>query len=198
MKNHPVPQDTSQRASVGVGILVFLSLCLCGLVVFQWIVQSRLRGVIEQERRERGKLLVDRQELENKSARYADEIAHIEEMRTKLEAQSATNQIELKTVRKELAQLRFGFGSVSNLALSYSNSLVQANSNLVLQNSRMKELADSATRAMEQRNETAVRYNEVMAKYAGLITNYNGLVTRFEDYQKEVKEMLAKQQEAKK
>ena len=34
-----------------------------------------------------------------------------------------------------------------------------------------------------------------MTKYAELVTNYNALVTRFESYQKEVKEMLAKQKE---
>jgi hypothetical protein len=188
----------SACASVGVGLLVFLSLCLCGLVVFQWTVQSRARGEIEVERRERAKLMGERQELENKSARYADEITHIGEMRTLLEAERATNTLELIKVRKELVQLRAGYGAVSNSVLGYSNSLVHANSNLVVQNGRMRELSESANRAMEQRNEATVRYNEAIAKYATLITNYNGLVTRFEDYQKEVQEMLAKQSEAKK
>lgn len=198
MKLPTTSHRISRSASAGVGLLVFLSLCLCGLVVFQWIVQSRARGEIETERRERSKLMGERQELESKSARYADEIAHIGEMRTLLEAERATNTLELIKVRKDLVQLRAGFGAISNAVLGYSNSLVLANSNLLVQNARMRELSESANRAMEQRNEATVRYNETIAKYAALITNYNGLVTRFEDYQKEVREMLAKQSEAKK
>ncbi|MFO1459867.1 MAG: hypothetical protein U1G08_10700 [Verrucomicrobiota bacterium] len=185
----------SCHAGVGVNILVGLSLCLCALVVFQWVVQSRLRALVETERAERSKVMGERQELESRSARYAEEIKHIEEMRSHLESERATNTVELKRVKGELVQLRSGFGSFSNLAFGYSNALVQANSNLVVQNGRMKDMAASANKAMEQRNETTVKYNESMTKYAELVTNYNALVTRFESYQKEVKEMLAKQKE---
>lgn len=152
--------------------------------------------MVETERAERSKVMGERQDLESRSARYAEEIKHIEETRTRLEAERSTNAVELKRMKGELLQLRSGYGSFSNLALGYSNALVQANSNLVVQNSRMKDLAASANKAMEQRNETTVKYNEAMTKYADLVTNYNTLVTRFENYQKEVKEMLAKQKES--
>ncbi len=102
-------------ANVGVGILIFLSLCLCGLSVFQWVVQARLRNMVEQEKIESNKLKAERQDLENKSRRYSEEIAHITEMRTKLEEERKTNLITLSKTTRELSRLQLDFAYATGL-----------------------------------------------------------------------------------
>ena len=67
-------------------------------------------------------------------------------MRSHLESGARHQHRRVEAGEGELVQLRSGFGSFSNLAFGYSNALVQANSNLVVQNGRMKDMAASANK----------------------------------------------------
>lgn len=186
-----------QCANVGVGILIFLSICLCLLSVFQWVVQTRLRTLIQEERLETNKLRGERQDLENKSKRYSDEIAHITEMRTRLEEERKTNLVELRQKAQEVVRLRNDYMIATNYAIQFSNALAQANTNIALQNKRIEEAAGLTKKAMEERNDIAIKFNEKVHQYAELITNYNTLAGQFQDFQKQVKEMMEKQAEKK-
>lgn len=192
----PAPRR-HQYANVGVGILIFLSICLCGLSVFQWVVQARLRNMVEQEKIEGNKLKAERQDLENKSRRYSEEIAHITEMRTKLEEERKTNLITLSKTTRELSRLQLDYAYATNALSQTSNALVRANTNILVQNKHIEEMAGATRKAMEDRNEIANRFNERMRQYGELVTNYNTLAAQFEDFQKQVKEMMEKQNEKK-
>lgn len=192
----PAPRRR-QYANVGVGILIFLSICLCGLSVFQWVVQARLRNMVEQEKIESNKLKAERQDLENKSRRYSEEIAHITEMRTKLEEERKTNLITLSKTTRELSRLQLDYAYATNALSQTSNALVRANTNILVQNKHIEDMAAATRKAMEDRNEIANRFNERMRQYGELVTNYNTLAAQFEDFQKQVKEMMEKQNEKK-
>lgn len=182
-----------QCANVGVGILIFLSICLCGLVAFQWVVQSRLREMVETEKAEGNKLRGERQDLENKSRRYSDEIANITELKAKLEEERKVTLVSLRQTTNDLIRLRMEFGYATNVLSQVSNALVQANTNLMIQNRNIADLAAQTKKAMEDRNEIAVKFNEKAKQYGDLVTNYNTLAHQFEDFQKQVKEMMDKQ-----
>ncbi len=182
-----------QCANVGVGILIFLSICLCGLVAFQWVVQSRLREMVETEKSEGNKLRGERQDLENKSRRYSDEIANITELKAKLEEERKVTLVSLRQTTNDLIRLRMEFNYATNVLSQVSNALVQANTNLLIQNKNITELAGQTKKAMEDRNDIAVKFNEKAKQYGDLVTNYNAVVQQFEDFQKQVKEMMDKQ-----
>lgn len=182
-----------QCANVGVGILIFLSICLCGLVAFQWVVQSRLREMVETEKAEGNKLRGERQDLENKSRRYSDEISNITELKAKLEEERKVTLTSLRQTTNDLIRLRMEFNYATNVLTQISNALVQANTNLLIQNKNITELAAQTRKAMEERNDIAVKFNEKAKQYGDLVTNYNALVQQFEDFQKQVKEMMDKQ-----
>lgn len=182
-----------QCANVGVGILIFLSICLCGLVAFQWVVQSRLREMVETEKTEGNKLRGERQDLENKSRRYSAEIANITELKAKLEEERKVTLVSLRQTTNDLIRLRMDFNYATNVLSQISNALVQANTNLLIQNKNITDLAAQTKKAMEDRNEIAVKFNEKAKQYGDLVTNYNAVVQQFEDFQKQVKEMMDKQ-----
>jgi cell division protein FtsB len=182
-----------QCANVGVGILIFLSICLCGLVAFQWVVQSRLREMVETEKAEGNKLRGERQDLENKSRRYSEEISNITELKAKLEEDRKVALTSLLRTTNDLIRLRMEFNYATNVLSQVSNALVQANTNLLIQNRNITDLAAQTKKAMEDRNEIAVKFNEKAKQYVELVTNYNAVVQQFEDFQKQVKEMLEKQ-----
>ncbi|MBN9689825.1 MAG: hypothetical protein J0M24_06275 [Verrucomicrobia bacterium] len=182
-----------QCANVGVGILIFLSICLCGLVAFQWVVQSRLREMVETEKAEGNKLRGERQDLENKSRRYSDEISNITELKAKLEEERKVTLTSLRQTTNDLIRLRMEFNYATNVLSQISNALVQANTNLLIQNKNITDLAAQTKKAMEDRNEIAVKFNEKAKQYGDLVTNYNAVVQQFEDFQKQVKEMMDKQ-----
>ena len=130
-----------QCANAGVGILIFLSICLCGLVIFQWVVQSRLRDLVEQEKVEGNKLKAERQDLENKSRRYSDELAHINDLKLKLEEERKTNLAALRNTTNELVRLRSDFSFSTNMLTQTSNALVRANTNLLTQNKNINAVS---------------------------------------------------------
>jgi predicted nucleic acid-binding Zn-ribbon protein len=181
-----------QCANVGVGILIFLSVCLCGLVVFQWIVQSKLREMVESEHRENNALLGAKQELENKAKRYADEVAHIQEMRTQIEAEQKTNRSELTRMKNELVRYRSAAEYGSNATLVFSNALMKANTNVIILNDQAAQLVEATRKAMEDRNTVVSNLNSLSTKYSELVTNYNSVVDQFEDFKKKVTEMMNK------
>lgn len=189
--------SSPQSAHVGVTLLLALSVCLCGLVIFQWVVQSKLRNLVEQERVESNKLKGERQDLENKSRRYSDEISHINELKQRLEDERKTNLVALRTTTNELIRLRYDYSFSTNLLNQTSNALVRANTNLLIQNKNINDLAAQTKKAMEDRNDIANRFNEKARQYGELVTNYNKLAVQFEDFQKQVKAMMEKQAEKK-
>jgi len=166
-------------------------------VIFQWVVQSKLRNLVEQERVESNKLKGERQDLENKSRRYSDEISHINELKQRLEDERKTNLVALRTTTNELIRLRYDYSFSTNLLNQTSNALVRANTNLLIQNKNINDLAAQTKKAMEDRNDIANRFNEKARQYGELVTNYNKLAVQFEDFQKQVKAMMEKQAEKK-
>ena len=157
-------------------LLIFFSLCLCGMMIFQWVRETRLNKQVQALTTtvgEKSQTIVD---LQATVRRDEDEIKRLDGLRTQLTAMVKSNQIDIANLTKELDKAQAE--SEKNLRQSeiYKEALQTANESIKKQNEDIKKQnAEMKTLADER--------NEMVRKFNSMATNYNDLATQWNKQQ---------------
>ena len=170
-------------------LLIFLSLCLCGLITFQWVRETDLRKSVQEQTDTIQSKTENILNLEAQIRRDNNEIQRLDGIKTQLTSQVQTNEAEIKLIRTELGKSSAEIDRLNVQLEEYRDALSKANTNLLIQNEAIKQQNENIKKQNDELVKMANDRNEVVGKYNKLATEYKELVDRWNAQQ----EQLAKQ-----
>lgn len=169
-----------------ITLLVLISLALCGICVFQWQREFRLRATIEKL----SNLLIAenkaRVAAEEKVEQYGREIERLNTLRQEIEVRllDATERIQLLTddqsargysiavlmneairAGNELESYKRLAGQGSDALKKHNDTVAAQNSAIEKANAQLKQLVKERDDAITQLNARTQEYNELVQKY---------------------------------
>jgi chromosome segregation ATPase len=147
-------------------LLIFLALCLCGLVAFQWHRETKLRQEL-QSTSEDGRSKAETIQNLQKNLRFAEEeVKRLGNLRSGIAATAESNRIEIGALKKQFETAKMEFEKSAKQVEAFKSALQQANDNIQRQNESVKKLAD-------ERNDAVVKFNALVEKYNDLVNKWN-------------------------
>jgi uncharacterized membrane protein YcjF (UPF0283 family) len=175
-------------------LLLFFSLALCGLIVIQWIRESKLRNDLKLVNEDLYKKKDNIQNLEASIKRVESEVTRLDKLRDELANKDKTNKLEIATITKakdkldreveaQKTQIDAYKESVekANAAIQQQNNdikqqngvIAQQNENIKRQNEEMKRLGEERNKAMVERNDAVKKQNDLVKTYNDLVEQVN-------------------------
>ena len=161
-----------------VSLLISLSLCLCGLMWFQWVREARSRQEVESLKGGMSGKLQEIQSLQSGARLAEDEIKRLDGLKNELTATVNSNREEVAKLTGDLqhanaeAERHLKQSDLYKEALDRANeSIKKQNEDVKWQNEEMKKLE----RLAEDRNEMVAKYNKVVADFNDLARKWNTL-----------------------
>ena len=154
-------------------LLIFLALCLCGLIAVQWVRETDLRKKVQ----DLTNVVHDKSEailnLEANVRRDKDEIQRLDTQRKQLTDTVKSNNLQIANLSKDLDKAANELQKTERQMAAYkdayqrtSENLTNANTAIVEQNARIKKMADDG-------NELVKKFNELNSKYSELVDKWN-------------------------
>jgi len=163
-------------------LLIFFALALCGLMVFQWTVETDLRKKVQaltDTVHDKSEAI---QNLQGNVKRDEAEIQRLDGLKNQLIQTVKSNEVRITALGKDLDKT--------------TNELDHAQKQIAV----FKEAVDRANESIKGQNETIKSQNEEMKKMAeernGLVQKFNKMAADYNDLAKkwnEQQELLAKQ-----
>jgi chromosome segregation ATPase len=164
------------------GLLIFFSLCLCGLIAFQWVRETRLRIDVQDLTNK----LQDKREVElNLQAdvkRRDKEIQRLDELKNTYFSEIKSNATTIDNLGKDLLKATNQVATLDATVDQYKEALKIANDNVLTANDRIKQAAEDLKTVAEERNEMAKKFNK-------MATDYNELANKWNTQQEELQKM---------
>jgi chromosome segregation ATPase len=160
-------------------LLIFLALCLCGLLVWEWVKEAHLTRKLELFATELHNKTQTIQDLTGMVKRTEDEVKRLEGIKDLLNATIKTNQQEILGLRKDLDKVTGENERNLKQIEVYKEAMAKANENLTLANQNIQTLN-------EDRNKIVAQLNEMGAKYKKAVEDFNGLATKWNKLQEDL------------
>ena len=156
-------------------LLIFLSLCLCALIAFQWHRETKLRHEIQKLTDTVHDDLENIQGLQGNLKRSEQEIQHLDGLKLELTETVKSNRVQIAQLAKDLeksdAEVEKGLKAIEE----YKTALEQANNNIKKQNEDIKKQNEEVKTLADERNEAVVKYNKIVADFNDLAKKWNSL-----------------------
>ena len=164
--------------NVLVSLLISLSLCLCGLIWFQWVREAHSRQEVESLKSGISGKLEEVQGLQSTARLAEDEVKRLDGLKNELTATVQSNREEVAKLTGDLqhanaeAERHLKQNDLYKEALDRANeSIKKQNEDVKWQNEEMKKLE----RLAEDRNEMVAKYNKVVADFNDLARKWNAV-----------------------
>lgn len=167
-------------------LLIFLSLCLCGLIAFQWVRETDLRKSVQQQTDTIQTKTENILNLEAQIKRDNSEIQRLDGIKNQLTSQVQTNEAEIKLIRLELGKSSAEIDRLGGQLTEYKDALAKANTNLLIQNEAIKQQNESIKKQNDDMVKLANDRNEVVTKYNKLASEYKDLVDKWNAQQEQL------------
>ncbi len=164
------------------GLLIFFALCLCGMIAFQWVRETRLRMDVQELTNKVQNKTENILNLEADIKRRDKEIQRLDELKTTYFAEVKTNAALADAFSKDLHRATNQVASLESSVEQYKEALKIANENVVTANDRIKKATEDLQGVAEERNEMAKKYNK-------MATDFNELATKWNTQQQELMKM---------
>jgi chromosome segregation ATPase len=142
-------------------LLIFFSLCLCGLIAFQWIRETKMHQVLQKDADEihdKGETI---QHLQQTVKRDEAEIQRLDTLQKQLTETVKSNNVEIAQLSRDLKKMEAENDKNLKQEEAYKEAYKIANDNVLKANEDIKTLNADVRKLMLQQN--------------GLITNLNGM-----------------------
>ena len=162
-------------------LLIFFALCLCGMIAFQWVRETRLRIDVQELTH---KVQNKTENILNMGAdlkRRDKEIQRLDELKNTYFAEVKTNAAMADALAKDLYKATNQVSSLESSVEQYKEALKIANENVVTANDRIKKATEDIQAVAEERNEMAKKYNKMATDFNELANKWN---TQQEELQK--------------
>ena len=147
-------------------LLIFLALCLCALVAFQWHRETKLRQELKSASEDVRRKTETIQNLQRNLRIAEEEVNRLGNLRSGIAATAESNRMEIVALKKQFETAGMEIEKSAKQIESFNSALQQANDNIRRQNDSMKKLAD-------ERNEAVVKFNVLVEKYNDLVERWN-------------------------
>jgi chromosome segregation ATPase len=165
-------------------LLIFFSLCLCGLIAFQWVRETDLR----KERQALYDRLHDRDEtiqnLNSTVKHDEQEIQRLDNLKNQLTQTVKSNDTQIFNLTRDLEKATNTIEKFEHELAVYKDALQTANDSIKKQNEDIKRQNEEMKQMIEDRKDLVKRFNEVA-------TNYNELVLKWNTQQEELRKAAA-------
>ncbi|MCU0783124.1 MAG: hypothetical protein MUF81_03575 [Verrucomicrobia bacterium] len=156
-------------------LLIFLALCLCALVAFQWHREAKLRQEIQKFSDTVHEKLENLQSLQGTLKRSEEEVKRLDTLRVELTETVKSNRTQIAQFIKDLAKSDAEVEKGLRRIEDFKNALQQANDSIKKQNEDIKKQNEEVRKLAEERNDAVTKYNKVVAEFNDLAKKWNEL-----------------------
>ena len=156
-------------------LLIFLALSLCGVMIVQWVRETRLHKKVQDLYDEVHAKAESIQTLEATVRRDEGEIQRLDGLKNELTDIVKSNKIEISGLAKDLEKASSEAEKNQRQAEAYKEALDKANENLLKQNDDIKRQNEDMKRLVADRAETISNFNKMASDYNTLASNWNKL-----------------------
>ncbi len=154
-------------------LLIFFSLCLCGLIAFQWVRETALRKDVQ----EKVNTIHDRDEsVQSLSAnlkRDDAEIVRLDGVRKDLTETVKSNRLEIISLAKALDRTTNDLERARVQVAEFKSAIQIANDNILKQNESIKQQNEEMAKLAADRNEVVSNYNKIAKDFNELAQKWN-------------------------
>ena len=164
-------------------LLIFLSLCLCALIAFQWHRETKMRQEVQaltdsvQNKLE----IIQNQQAAQKHA--DEEIKRLDGLKSELTETVKSNRTEIARVKKDLEKSEQEIEKGLKQIETFKGALQKANDSIRSQNDSVKAQNESIKVQNENLKKLADEHSELVAKYNKVVADFNDLAKKWNDAQ---------------
>lgn len=156
-------------------LLIFLALCLCGLVAFQWHREAKLRQELQKFSDSVHDKLESIQSLQGTLKRSEEEVKRLDGLKVELTEMVKSNRTQIAQFIKDLAKSDAEAEKGLRRVEEFKTALQQANDSIKKQNEDIKKQNEEVKKLVEERNDAVTKYNKVVAEFNDLAKKWNEL-----------------------
>ena len=154
-------------------LLIFFSLCLCGLIAFQWIRETDLRRDVQKLTNTVQDKLEAIQGLEGVKRRNEIEIQRLDALKNELNSTIKSNNTQILSLTNDLKKARADIAQNEQQIEVYKESIKTANATIQAQNDSITEQNAEMKKIAEERNEIVLKLNKLAGDYKELADRWN-------------------------
>src|SRR5438067_1863965 len=140
-------------------LLIFFAFCLCALIAFQWVRETRLRRDIQALTDTVHDKLEAIQNLQATVHRDEGEISRLDGLKNELNATVKSNRLEISTLQRDLEKSELENEKNQKQIALYKEAVQKANENIQTQNEEIKKQNEEMTKLAKERNDVVVKFN---------------------------------------
>jgi chromosome segregation ATPase len=178
-------------------LLIFCSLCLCGLIAFQWIRETKMHQALQKDE----DVIHDKSEriqnLEQTVKRIEDDNRRLDALQKQLTEIVKSNNVEIAQLNKDLKTLKVENDKNLKQAEAYKEAYKIATNNVGKANEQIETLNAEVRKLMLQQNGLVAKLNGMVTNLNPLTTMINGMATDWSHRGDQMQQMKpAEQREA--
>ncbi len=154
-------------------LLIVFSMCLCALIAFQWVRETRLRKDVQALTDTIHDKAEAVQGLEVTVRQNNDEIKRIDEIKSKLTQTIKSNDVQLLSLMKDLDKAQTENERTKGQIDAYKQAIERANVSIKAQNDNIKKQNEEMVKLAEERNTIVSNYNKVAKDFNELAARWN-------------------------
>jgi chromosome segregation ATPase len=162
-------------------LLIVFSLCLCGLIAFQWHRETRLHKKLQEDADTIHEKAETIQSLQQTVKRDEAEIQRLDALQKQLSEIVKSNNVELAQLRKDLKKVEAENERNVKQAEQYKEAFETANSRVLEANEKIKSLGEEVSKVRVQYNSLIGSMNDMTKLISSMVVDWNH---RGEDIQK--------------
>jgi septal ring factor EnvC (AmiA/AmiB activator) len=154
-------------------LLIFFALCLCGMMVYQWVVETDLRRDMQkltdtvQDKKEAI------QNLQASVKHDEGEIQRLDGLKTQLTQTIKTNEAQIASLNKDLTKATNSLDRAEKTVANYKEAVDRANENVKAANENIEAQKAELQKVVADRNEMVKRLNKLTADFNDLAKKWN-------------------------
>lgn len=164
-------------------LLIFLALCLCGLCVFQWRVQTVQRGQIGDLTRVIYEKSAAIQGYTNSISTLDHQVAEIMSHLAESQQTVRSNEQLVATQQRELGRLESLVPSLTNQIIEFKKAVETLQANLKEAYAGIKTQNEVVKDLVSQRDDLVKKFNDEVKDRNEVVSKYNDLVRQVEKSQ---------------
>ncbi len=154
-------------------LLIFLALCLCALIAFQWHREAALREQIQKITNTGQDNLDNIRGLQSALKNSDEEIKRLDGLKTELTATVKSNQTQIATLMKAIEKSDQETEKERKQVEVYKTALQAANDAIKKQNEDVKKQNEDLKTLAAERNDAVTKYNKVVQEFNDLAQKWN-------------------------
>jgi chromosome segregation ATPase len=154
-------------------LLIFFALCLCVLMVVQWVKETDLHKQVQaltDTIHDKSEAI---QTLQVQLRRDEDEIKRLDGLKNELTATVKSNRLDIANLTKSLDKANFENDKNLKQIEVYKDAVKTANDSIMKQNEEIKKQNEEMKKLADDRNAIVQKFNDLAKQHSDLVDRWN-------------------------